>query len=317
MKLALVAPLLVLAPHVAQACSPLGCVPGFFFPANGTSVPAAPPALVLQPSIDYPTSTSTIGDPHLTKDGVDVPFSIVPDGTYGDVLIVPSKPLSSGTYVMTRSEACSKAEPTLKSATITVGDAAAMPQTIGVLSASVMGRTSVLASNYPSSYSCVDYTEASLLALSLVPSAELVAWRALVRYDVQVDGETWATSEYGAVFDATPELYSRTVYEIFAGCNLPAGSTQYRAGVTPGTHHAVLSAHVAGAITDPMPIAFDFSLTCAATVPTDGFVPIGDAGVTAPLVKSSGCSFGGNGARVPWLLLPLLALALRRRRLRP
>ncbi|MEO6951733.1 MAG: hypothetical protein ABI321_07960, partial [Polyangia bacterium] len=251
-------------------------------------------------------------------DGVDVPFSIVPDGTYGDVLIVPSKPLSSGTYVMTRSEACSYAEPTLRSATITVGDVAAMPQTIGVLSMSPGKAGSIFIGD--GAQSCQQEQPATALELSLVPTPEITAWGSLLHYTLEIDGTVWATSQYGDnAFDRIdPELFERTVDQIFTSCDLPDGSSAYRAGVTPGTHHAVLSAHVAGATTDPTPIAFDFTLTCDAASSADGGASFDDGGlVVAPFVKSSGCSFGGNSARAPWLLLPLLALALRRRRLRP
>ncbi|MEO6953483.1 MAG: MYXO-CTERM sorting domain-containing protein [Polyangia bacterium] len=301
--LALSVPILALAPHVARACSPPQCVPGYVLPKDGALLPAAPPALVIHAS----TSASMNGDPHLTKEGVDVAFTLVPDKATSDVLVVPAAPLEAGTYAFSRSEDCNNSSSTsaltLQTSTFTVGAVVVQPQTLGTASV-VVSDGMVTAST--ASGSCTVTYPASVAKLSLVPSAEVSSWQPLVQYTLEVDGAVWAKSEYGSTVGSSSS--GRTVSSVFARCDRPDGSSADDNGLAEGPHHAVLSGHVAGATTDPTPIELDFQLAC-------GGVPFEDGGVVVtPQVKSSGCSFGGNSAKAPWLLLPLLALVLVRRR---
>ena len=114
---ALSVPLLLLAPRAVNACTPpSSCSPGFVYPANGATLPGTPPALVLRPS-----SSSMSGNPHLTRNGVEVPFTLVPDTANDDILVVPATPFSAGTYTLSRTEGCPLTNLDVDTSTFTIG----------------------------------------------------------------------------------------------------------------------------------------------------------------------------------------------------
>ena len=302
---------LVATPRVAAACSRPACLPGSVAPADALAIPSAPPALVIHPPTEGQSPAPNAGDSHLTRNGAEIALSIASDAESDDFLVIPSTPLASGTYVLSRGESC-EGTTTPRTSTFIVGGASSLPQTLGVLTTTAVGETTLLAPASPNG--CPDYVDAAVLELSLAPSAELAAWQPLVRYTVEVDGSLWARSDYGSVFGASnaPYLYGRTVDHVYASCEpLSPMVPPYRAGLSEGAHHAVLSAHVAGSANDPTPIGFDFQLTCHESPVSDGGAP--DGGY-APRVVSGGCTFGGSTPRATWPVVSVLALFLVRRR---
>ena len=316
MKITLVAVALSsLAPGVALACSPPLCLPGSVFPATGSTVPLGVPALAVRRTFGQAVSE----DAHLVLGNATVPASLVVDPDRETLLLVPEAPLSAGTYTIVRSEGCGAtgdAGVPTTSSSFTVGAAAPLPVAIGTVA--VVPAYAMVTADTGSGSCTIDF-DAAVAKLALTPSADLAPWLATTSYTLEVDGAFWATSEYGApVSTAAPAVYGRHFDEVFARCGAPGSGSGDDNGLARGPHHAVLRAHVAGATTDPAPVAIDFALTCPTH--SDGGIPFEDGGATDAAAggakpSSSGCSIGARDASLPWLLLPCIALylALRRR----
>jgi MYXO-CTERM domain-containing protein len=289
-------------PAPAWACSFDTC--SFTYAAPSFDVPSNAPALVFA----APPDSENTPEKNLlltTLDGVPVPFTSERDPftplhsdflTPLHFLVKPATPLVEGaTYRLISVGKCIMNATDRGPAfgfdvTFTVGPPSELPSTLG--SVTIHPEDSV---NWPvpGGSSCVDNRLVSAAFLE-VSTPELIAYYAVTRRTLQVDGQVWIEESYGKSMPG--ELLDATFpYSI---CE-PGGW-----GLQAGRHHGELSMHVAGASTDPPPVSFDFDLNCAGV----------NAGPTGGCALSSSPERAGNPLAIGWALVAFAARRRRRRR---
>lgn len=221
--------------------------------------------------------------------GAPVPLSVVPDpffaGTGHDVVLLkPASPLGPGSYLVRYADACIGIEGETRFAV--VDSSPPLPATTGALA--VTGK--FLASE------CGPQE----VSLRLDPSSELMPFKDMVVFRVEVDG---AFQRF--VWDASPYGWKGGTM----GFSLPASCTDDGANlpgyVTLGKHRVTVRAHIAGREVDPTPVETMIELDCAGFDPRlcavspeyvrpDAGVRRRDAGAGEAPARS-GCSLGGGG----------------------
>jgi hypothetical protein len=160
------------------------------------------------------------------------------------------------------------------------------------------------------------------LALTLTP--ELTAYLPVTRFTLVSDGHAWSPSKYGAL--STEGASATLDYTVDTGCfsssstlcimelDSPTPSPTSQGGVCTTTSTAQwvqfeLHAHVAGAASDPTPLAFEAPIDCSGGTPPSS--------ASSSRTLHPGCRIGPEGAPLPWAGLVAavgLGLALRRSR---
>lgn len=178
-------------------------------------------------------------------------------------LLVPDAPLVNGKgYSLTYNETCTSAggmQPA--SATIvpfTAIASVAVPTAMGILKSDtpVIGPLSV----GTSSGSCSTSIQAASIAIRLVPSPGLAAFAPVTAYRIRVDGTEWGTVFYGSAPMAVDDSAEIEVASLYAACGSRAAENDN--GLTLGTHQVDVTAHVAGAPSDPPAQSLALTFSC-------------------------------------------------------
>jgi len=133
-------------------------------------------------------------------------------------------------------------------------------------------------------------------AIVIAPSPELKAFLETTHFEVFVDGASLGTTPYGHV-TADNLKVDLSAYGVTVGYTSTSAPRSVCTSTAIEKHEVRLTAHVAGADTDPSPMTFSVDVDCAkpAAVPT--YLPDGggdDRGATGG-DDTSGCSVGGPG----------------------
>ncbi len=265
-------------------------------------VPANVPALVLYEFGNFGGSDDGGARPRLTtEDG----GSAVPVLSVEGHLLRLGSPLEPNSDYVLHFDALTADSPgrVATQRRIRTGGSAPLPQAAGTLSVGEVsaGEEEVTRDNG----SCSNNVEMAFAKLGFAPSEELKPFLPLTRFELKVDGKTWATTGpwpapgYGVVSpDGTIEDSHGVYYEtgdridrVFAACEPRSGSTSLQ-GTTPGKHRATLVAYLAGG-TWFESNTVDFELSC----PSSPF----------------GCSAAGPSTLLG-ALLPVALIGLSRRR---
>ena len=248
----------------AAACSPSPCEPARLIGA-GLTIPRNAPALPYVASSGGSTTMRL-----LDSTNTEVATSLSTDSwwPYGS-LLAPTGPLAVGTgHHLAYVETCTMlgASPN-GSRSFGVGPATPLPTKLGTLHGAnwKVGPLQVATS----SGSCFSSIEAVTIDLRLTPSTELAAYAALTGYKLRVDGAPARNAYYGY---GTTDAHGIALFRVHAACGQRNGAEDN--GVTLGEHDIELSAHVAGATTDPPPVVTRLRFSCT----DSNFEVLGDEG---------------------------------------
>lgn len=285
---ALFASLSLQFPADAAACSGLFCDQTKIStaPADGATIPANAPGVLAQTGwfadlLALELDGGDAGTPRTTLE------LAAPGNFHDQALLKLDEPLVVGrTYRLKASNRCSVTNDGgigsyEKTWSFTAGPASALPTTIGSAQVSYLvgklgGRYGLSVDGTPApSY---DSAPVAVAQIAIQPSAELAPYLPLIRFSTYVDGVLWGESHFGhgiASYEAFPEQVTfRDFTRVFATCTREAQSAACESsGVAKGVHEVELRAHVAGAATDPAPLRFPITLSCAG----DGGGPDGQA----------------------------------------
>jgi uncharacterized protein (TIGR03382 family) len=291
-------------PSIADACSPPMCWPGYFTPADGSTVPANLPAIYwrpvganLGPAATDPTRVVLAA---ATDPTTPLAFTamVQPDGDY---LLVPTAPLVAGvTYTLSDHNTCGDDAMTGPTSRFFVAPEAALPTTLGTLADTDHLRQSFEVGTASGSCSAIVDGDRSTIALAL--SADALPWQDVLHYQTFVDGTQWsAQSSINGNTAPGSSWAGRGVDKIYDVCMSPDASV-LGTGLQPGIHDVKLTATVPGstvALVTP-----DLSVDLAECPTAD---PDNLDGQT-----ESGCNSSG-GALGPLALVGVLLLLQRRR----
>lgn len=318
-----------LVPAIAEACSP-PCDPGYAAPTEGATIPASVSAIALLP----PLGVNPGGDLLAVDGGGGLITTMMADPAVPrGLLLVPKQPLVAGTkYQLSWQPGCQMGggvdggEGVTTHQRFTVGAAAPLPTKIGQasLEAQKVGMIEV----GTASGSCTTMIDAASAKLAITPGDELRPFLPITLFVLTVDGKQWASTWYGAVAaDGTVSgPFGGKLTRLHARCVRAPGSSDDDGLAVDQPHHAVLTAHVAGAMVDPAPLAFDFMLGCAPPANGDDGVladlgaPFPDGGARGgpdlavqdlpPKPAGGGCSIDGGRQATTLLVSALVLLAL-------
>jgi hypothetical protein len=232
------------------------------------AVPARLPALPLflgqGTGIQVARLVDNLGADLPTTQMIDPAFPGIGAPPQRGVLLVPTQPLVPGTYLVRYDETCMFYAPDAAAAIqmpITVGAEASLPTLAGSITIAQQEVATIMVG---APISCVADIQAATVRVQLTPSPELAPFLPVTRLHAIVDGADWATSWYGETPQDLPPLHSfRAPLQFFAFCARPDAATSYEQGLALGPHHAEIDVHIAGAASDPPPVAVDFTLSCA------------------------------------------------------
>lgn len=123
--------------------------------------------------------------------------------------------------------------------------------------------------------------------LDLTPTAEMLPWLPLTRWELEVDGENWATTRFGSLGASMPPEGMHSVRDFHVQC-VQADAGDNRLG--PGLHSARVLARILG-VSAPMA-----SNTVAITFDCLTGMPVEDAGVDAGVGVDAGIDDAGIDA---------------------
>lgn len=311
---------LVVSPRISRACSIAGCGFSYAAPIAGGVLPANAPALVFRPGMISRTDETRVAKVALlAADGSVIPYQVQPDPAAPDHhLVTPSAALQEGgMYRLANLSSCTTGgieSPAWApfNQTFSVGRAAPLPTSIGTVTVRP-SRPMTVEVGHPSLCSAPAPVGAAELELAL--TTEMESYKAVARWTLKVDGKVEFTSQYGSYEAGQPDRSALRPYTV-------CGGDHASPWLTAGSHTGELSVHVAGATTDPPPLAFSFEVDCpgdggAGGVPgTDGGAggsgggASGAAGGGTGVSNGGGCAVPGGPSRTPstWALLALIAL---------
>lgn len=281
----------------AGACSAPLCMQPLVTPAG--AIPENLPGFVYTKLGDLLSVTASL---KRLDTGEDVPFkSLLSDEAPGVqsqlVLIQPDRPFESGVsyeLTLTAGESCDDSV-----STYDAGDALALPEELGVLTAGEPSRGSVtIAASGP----CSEPIEAVDVTLELELAAAAAAWINFLDLRTFVDGELWgawksevSVPEPGATWEG------RAVDRVFAECGEDAR------GLAEGRHTIKMVGTLPGSDFELESNEVEVELSCASA-------PLSSDGSSAD--GSEGCSIGRetNGGAAGLLAAVVGAMLLRRRR---
>lgn len=245
---------LVGAARDAAACSPPPCEPARVI-AAGAKVPMNAPAIpYIAPSGGGGSGTTMrLLDPG----NAELPTSTAPDPWWSTgSLLTPSSPLSTGAHKLSYLETCTALGASAQGArSFEVGAATSLPTRIGTVHGGnwKVGQRSVMTS----SGSCFTSLEAVTIDLRVIPSPELLAYAPITGFKVRIDGKSARSTYYG---QAKTEETGIVVMQLHAVCGTRTGGDDN--GVTLGEHDVEVTAHVAGAASDPPPVVRRLRFSC-------------------------------------------------------
>ncbi|RYZ43071.1 MAG: hypothetical protein EOO71_04895 [Myxococcaceae bacterium] len=262
--------------------------------ANG-EVPANVPALVVVHP--FRMTFDTAGVRLLTAEGAPVEATVT-SGALGSAALVPTGPLVPGnTYRVEATSPCYQ-ETQTEAASFTVGPALPLPGTSGVLEAGIEqhGPLEVYGGAL-----CSVSVEGSTRILGFTPSPELVPFLPWVHWTLEVDGQTWARAEHGAVGPtgeftvASRLLFTRDLLRLYTVCDDSAAIERPSdRGLAPGVHVATLRPVLEHSGVALPPLEVSFTQTCPE-----------DPDPAAPAPEKEGCSQAGGGLTALGLLTTL------------
>jgi hypothetical protein len=287
----------------ADACSAPFCDPGFFLPGDGGALPANAPIGWRAPLEHIGAGPDVL--PPLRLDRVEpipavpVPFDLEPEGER-DYLIRPTSELEPGaTYRLAISEGCA-----MGSSRFTATARADLPTELGTLVATPHAGDTVMVATLAGS--CVEPIPAMGLDLFLDTDPAAEPWFDLLRFTTYVDaGTPWqGRTDPGSMGGAIDLIYTEC-----AGAELHTSA--YHGGLAAGEHDVWFEASIPGGpvVTTP---STRVVLECGDPEPV-----MPEPEVPASSEDGSACSAGSGRGRPlggSWIIVPLLALALRRLR---
>jgi hypothetical protein len=257
--LALASGLMLAAPPQAHACLPPYCGGPSDWrvkPADGELLPGNARAFAIGGNI---AGKVTVGQLR-AGGGPLIAATVEPDG-FEDVL-VRVDPLTPNTeYTFDVGVACFGGTPQSDTRTFRTGPNAPMPTSIGTLSVHDVALA----------------TKSGRAPLHFEASPDLKPWLPITRFTTLVDGAR-TTGSFGPTYGSSPSS------ALSLDCS-GAYSACYESLVGPGTHTVVVSAHIAGADSDPPALTASFTMTCTSE---DGDAGIPDSGAAVDASISDG-----------------------------
>lgn len=309
---ATVAAALLAAPRTAEACS-AGCSgPAHFVPGDGATVPVNLPAIYWRPRPDDPSpaasqvTLTTAADP-----ATPLAFTATMVPERRSFLLVPDAPLVVGTqYVLTDATTCpnTTTAPPVR-ASFTVGPAAPLPTTLGVLAVSDLPPRTTSIATHGGGCSTGATVISAAVTVDFATAPEATPWRDVLHYQTYVDGAVWQPT--ASILSSPPPGASwegRGFDRVFSVCRLEGAFPQQPSYDLPqGEHQVQLRASLPGAEVAIQTSTRAVTLMCPPVLPPDG-----DAGLEEVGEPGGGCcssSTGSGGAASAGLAL-LVALAL-------
>ncbi len=247
------------------------CVPCSAAPAQGTTVTASVPGLpfVSEVYAGPRPDAAVVHDPELVDStGTVVPTSVATFST-GSALI-PVSTLAPGGYRLRRYVNCNVPTPTTQEQSFTVTAAAAQPSEVGTVEVAPAQIATYTVSTFTGS--CTTQVPVSLVKLTFKASAGFAPFLPVAKMAVDVDGVTWASSEWGGAESSIPKSFywAPHVYdELFTNCEaspLPYDDT----GLSEGKHTATLKVWLPTQDQPLVSLPFEFTTSCADVVLPDG-----------------------------------------------
>lgn len=278
-------------PSTARACSGPVCQEGEVFPPSG-SVPAN--AVVIQwskPRSKGELALGSAGTLYRIAEGdqlIVVPVTNQNPETSSLANLVPTVPVAAGAQLFFKYDSeCGEQSMTFATL-LTVTAAAPLPSSLGTLAFTVQRGTITRAGGA----SCVETMDAVYADLTVALAHDAEPFRDVIRYRLEVDGETYASS-YVAGDPALP----RAAFDKLGGSPLGRGKDRiYTACGKPGLSAVEPGAHrvrMVGLFPDGSKIASDqveVTLRCESLL---------DAGTGAPLASDAGASLASDARASP------------------
>lgn len=286
----------------AEACSAPVCLPPYFTPTEGGTVPSNLPMIYWRPMGPL---GSPSGDPQLltltTAADPSTPLGFTATKADDAYLLVPDEPLvASTTYVFTDNNTCAPDVPgTPPTRTFQAAASAALPTSLGSLShVAITGQLDV----WTSSGSCTTPVDASYVAITLSLSPDALPWRDALHYETLVDGIPWSGA-FDTLTGPNPGHVVDTIYRVCASTD-PGAAT----GVDGSVHEISVRATLPGTTVSVTTPPLTIQLLCSSDPD-----PMDPDPMTPPDPESSGgCTTTSPASS--GLVLIALALAGRRRR---
>jgi hypothetical protein len=219
----------------------------------GVTVPANAPALVVSPGGD-----SIAASVHLVDaSGTQVPLLARTSGASSDPgVFMFGTPLVEGqTYRLslppTTCDGMTQATP---ETTFDAGPAVTLPSSIGTATAteSHIEQRDI----FTQSGSCTAPATIAATMITVAPTPEFDAYLGVTKLLVAVDGVNQSGIFYGSASPGKP-----VQIELTTTCH--SNDKAIDPGIGAGTHHVSITATIAGAMTEPLPLELDVTLDCA------------------------------------------------------
>lgn len=287
----------VLAPRIADACSPETCSGGSLAPGNTGTVPANLPGLVWHPLLDRSKASPDAADPRkltLTRSGDATPIAFTAHALPNqDLLLVPDAPLTVGeTYEANDATVCGFDDRSFAHNRFSVRPAVARPTTLGTLLSSAQSIGGFEVATFTGGCTTFAMTAWREIRLAMDPGTD--EWLDLLQVRAIVDDQPW-TRTPAPVSGAPGTRQAGASVLVFRTCSFDTADADL--GLTAGSHTIRMEATLPGTdiVVASDPITFD--LDCEGHGGKDG----------------GGCNASGRGSL--WLVgLALGALVLGRRR---
>jgi hypothetical protein len=278
----------LVAHHVASACSASPCVPTFFKPSADTALPRNVPGFYVSASFMNDAGTPVLRS---LSGASDVPLTADLMGM--TLLLRPTTTPTVGDYTLTLPATTCDHHGTGKDTTITLklGPEIDLPVSLGTLSVSAptQGKLTVRDTSGP----CVGNIEATWREIVVSASPAIAAFAPVTTFDVTVDGAWWPGNRWVGYIppDGGPPASGNLF--VFAACGRPLPQA-VNAGLELGKHVAVVTAHIAGSDVAPS-ASVAFTLECPNPF-VSGYD--GDAGTTrrGDVVDGGTSSDAGSGS---------------------
>ncbi len=244
---------LVGATRDAAACSPPPCEPARVI-AAGAKLPMNAPAIpYIAPAAASSGTTMRLLDPG----NAELPTSTAPDPWWSTgFLLTQSSALSTGAHKLSYLETCTALGASAQgSRSFEVVAATPLPVQFGTVHGDnwKVGQRLVMTS----SGACFTSLEAVSIDLRVFASPELLAYAPVTGFKVRIDGAPARSSYYG---EAKTDEKGIVVMQLHAACGTRTGGDDN--GVTLGEHDVEVTAHVAGAASDPPPVVRRLRFSC-------------------------------------------------------
>lgn len=293
----------------ASACS-MRCPSNRTASFEGVTLPASIPEI---PFLAVRGAASA-QDVTLAFEGRMLPITVGGEG------VRPAAPLTAGVYTLRFPDGGCASDAGVVEKRIELGSAVPLPTHALDVTVRSTGRGS--AAVQVMTGECYKEVPAAVISLDVKPSRELEPFMPVVHFETRIDGNLWATSDFGTIeprstgnFYADPAL--DRVDRITRVC-----ATDGAAGAT-GHHVVEVSARIGDTIVGeparldleiPLASSCDFAVDGRSTANPTGAAPDAKAIGTGPGCSTSAARTSAGG--IAWLVLGLASLAHVRRRAR-